>query len=467
MDERELSATKEENADGNKKKKSKRIWTAVLTVVCFLALLTGAFFGGYFTYSSKIDDEIKSLLWVKETVQKEYKYGISDEEFYDAVFDGVNGMLDPYSQYLSAEDYAQTLVESTGRWSGVGLQFSTVDKNGDERLTVVRVSGNSPAYRAGVEEGSEIVAYGKNGEELSRVSTYDAFRLFLQEREENEPFVLRMKEGVSGEEKNYILQKEAFVESYVSYRSATTAYTYTGKDGNDRTADERTLPALGADTAYISLSQFNGGAAKQFDDAMSVFKAENKKHLVLDLRFNGGGYMNILCSIAKYFCKGGQGANPVVTRAVYKNGKVVEFRADGNVFYDYFTSESKIAVLADSGTASASECLIGCMVDYGAVGFENIYLSERVAQKTENGVLKTYTQYKTYGKGIMQSYFSRDLFSVSETLKLTTAEVQWPVSGKCIHGIGVTQADGAKTVVENFLADGEIQAAISDFLQNG
>ena len=105
------------------------------------------------------------------------------------------------------------------------------------------------------------------------------------------------------------------------------------------------------------------------------------------------------------------------------------------------------------------------MVDYGALKYEHIYLSERVAQKTENGQTTTYVECKTYGKGIMQRYISHDWASVSETLKLTTAKVVWPVTEKCIHGVGVTTADGAKQIAENFVRDGEIYEAIADFLQ--
>lgn len=456
--------TKENGERG--KEKAKKVWTIVGVAVGAIALLTGSFFGGYFAYASKIDGGVKSLLWAKETIQREYKYDVSDEEFYEAALNGLNDMLDPYSEYLSRNAYAQTLDEATGKWSGVGLQFSTVKETGESQILVVRVSGNSPAYRAGVKVGSTIVAYGLTEDDLTEANgDYDAFNVFLHAQKTGEPFVLRMRDGATGDETNYTLQKESFVESYVFYRSNTISYTFTGENALEKVDDDKPLEVLGNDAAYIRLTQFNGRAAEEFDVAMSVFKAEKKKHLVLDLRFNGGGYMDILCSIAKYFCKEGTGANPTVTSAKYKNGTVTNFLAKANLYYDYFTDESRICVLADDGTASASECLIGCMVDYGAIEYGDIYLSERVEKVVENGATKYVRRAKTYGKGIMQSYFSRNVLKTSETLKLTTAEVLWPISGKCIHGVGVTSADGAKTIAENHVADGEIKAAISDFLQ--
>lgn len=455
-----------ENEEGKRGKKAKKVWQIVAVAVASVALLTGSFFGGYFAYASKIDDGVKSLLWVKETIRREYKYDVSDEEFYKAALNGVNDILDPYSEYLSKDDYEQTLDEATGKWSGVGLQFSTVKDTGESQILVVRIAGNSPAYRAGVKEGAIVTAYGTAEDDLTEANgDYTAFNSFLQAKKTGEAFVLRMRDGATGAETNYALQKESFVESYVFYRSNTTSYTFAGENALEKTEDDKALEELGNDTAYIRLTQFNGRAAEEFDIAMSVFKAEKKKNLVLDLRFNGGGYMDILCSIAKYFCKTGTGANPTVTSAKYKNGAVTNFLAKGNSYYDYFTDESRICVLADDGTASASECLIGCMVDYGAIGYGDIYLSERVEKSVENGVTKYVRRAKTYGKGIMQSYFSRDVLKTSETLKLTTAEVVWPASGKCIHGVGITSADGAKTIAENHVEDGEIKAAISDFLQ--
>ena len=65
--------------------------------------------------------------------------------------------------------------------------------------------------------------------------------------------------------------------------------------------------------------------------------------------------MEILCSIASYFCKGTNEKRPVVAKAVYKNGDVREFKAAANRYEDYFGADSKAYVLADSGSASASE----------------------------------------------------------------------------------------------------------------
>jgi carboxyl-terminal processing protease len=199
------------------------------------------------------------------------------------------------------------------------------------------------------------------------------------------------------------------------------------------------------DTAYIRLIQFGEDTEKRFDTAMERFKADGKKNLVLDLRDNGGGYLKAMQEIAGYFCKNTTEKKPVVVVAKNKAREEI-FKASRNVYGQYFGTDSRIYILADDGSASASECLIGSMVDYGAVSFGDICLMER------NGVAKT------YGKGIMQTTYY--LGAKLDAVKLTTAEICWPVSGKSIHARGVLPEDGAKVAPTNGYGDGEIEQAL-------
>ncbi|MGN1052574.1 MAG: S41 family peptidase, partial [Candidatus Scatosoma sp.] len=244
--------------------------------------------------------------------------------------------------------------------------------------------------------------------------------------------------------------KAEFIENYVFYRSDVSSYVYLGEDAEETVKGEP-LASLPADAAYIRLTQFNGNAAKEFDAAMARFKADGKKRLVLDLRENGGGDLDVLRSIASYFCKNSDKSRPAVAKAVDREGKEYSFKATDNLYDEYFGADSKAYVLADANTASASECLIGCMLDYGCIDYNNICLSYR------NG------EAKTYGKGIMQTTRTRYLWT-SEAIKLTTARICWPLSGTCIHGTGVTEADGTHTTAENYAPDGEITAALAALL---
>ena len=146
-----------------------------------------------------------------------------------------------------------------------------------------------------------------------------------------------------------------------------------------------------------------------------------------------------------YFCKDSTSKSPVSLVADYGEKKE-KYKATGNYYHSYFSEDSRIAVMADWNTASASEALLGCMLDYGAITYNNVCLSER------GGLAKT------YGKGIMQTTY---LLGISAgAIKLTTAEICWPVSGTSIHDRGVLPEDGAITIAENYGTDREIEEAV-------
>ena len=405
------------------------------------------FFSGMLTTWLCLDDGIRTLMKIKKTIDKEYYQEISDDEFYRVLFAAINDdLLDPYSQYMTAEEYRAAEQSLAGRRSGIGVVFSIVGETGKAQIMVYRVVENSPAEEVGLQFGDQIVGFGKSETEILESVDFDKdFKPFLDGMADSEPFYLKVQRG--GAESLVQISKEYYVESYVSYRTNKTSYHFTGENALTYTEKNRALTCLDDDTAYIKLSQFTGNAAAGFDRVMAQFKEDGMKNLVLDLRENGGGYLNYVQYISKYFCKNSTEKNPLMTVADYGE-KQEGYRAAGNVYYDYFAEDSRIVVLADNGTASASEYLIGCMVDYGVIDYGDICLSER------GGVAKT------YGKGIMQTTFYLDA-QKKDFLKLTTAELRWPVSGTCIHARGVLPQDGALAVAENGDREKELENAIA------
>ena len=87
--------------DKQEKKQAKPLKKRIGFAAVCVALAAALFFGGFFTYSLTLDKEIRSLIWAKNKIQKEYNYEVTDGEFYEAVFDAVDGLLDPYSEYLT------------------------------------------------------------------------------------------------------------------------------------------------------------------------------------------------------------------------------------------------------------------------------------------------------------------------------------------------------------------------------
>ena len=166
-------------------------------------------------------------------------------------------------------------------------------------------------------------------------------------------------------------------------------------------------------------------SAGQFNYAMKHFAQTNKKNLILDLRNNGGGFLSILTSIVSHFISDNNTSTPIISYAENK---------EGNKMAEYFSQPTKkskynfenIIVLVNSGSASASEALVGAMLDYDR---ENVL---KVVVEGNNGV------YSSYGKGIMQDTIVAK--NNRQALKLTTAKIFWPLSGISIHKIGINKS---------------------------
>ena len=390
-----------------------------------------------------LDGEMRALLRLKNRIQTSYYTEITDEQFYNVIFSAINeDLLDGYSQYMTADEYAQSKTDAKGSHSGLGLVFSTLTAQGQPQMRVVRVCGNSPAENKGIQAGDYLIGYGKTEQTIVKSNNFTEFSLFVSSYDEGESLYIELQNaGVVN------IAKAAYVENYVFYRNNQKGYGFAGEKADVLVEKGTGISTLPNDTAYIRLTQFNGNAAEEFAKAMDCFKTEQKKNLILDLRGNGGGYMDIMREIAGYFCKNSDERRPIVAIADYGDRKEI-FRAKDNVYGDYFTSDSRICVLADNASASASECLLGCMIDYGAISYGDICLSER------DGIAKT------YGKGIMQTTYPLSIIE-GDAVKLTTAKICWPKSEKCIHGVGILPKDGTKTVQENYQGDEELIAAIT------
>lgn len=428
-------------APDKKGKTAKKVWKIVGCIFLAVAI----FASGALTFWLSLDKGMRKLIWIKDKIDEEYYQDISDDEFYSTIYDAINNdLLDPYSYYMTADEYKESEQTLAGKKGGIGTMLLTKDTEDNDQILITRVSGNSPAERAGLTEGDKIIGFGLSEDAMTESQNFQAFSDFLGALDVNESFYVKVLSG--GAEKTLSLAKEIYVENYVFYRTNNSSYAFSG-DKNEWTARSDQLAALPDQTAYIRLIQFGGSVSKGFARAMKQFRQDGKTDLILDLRGNTGGYLDLMQEIAAYFGKNAKGDSPVAVLADYGD-KMVAYDARGNVYDEYFKPESRICVLADIDTASASECLIGFMLDYGALSYENICLSKR------GGVAKT------YGKGIMQTTYYLDWFE-KDALKLTTAEIRWPVSKTSIHGRGILPEDGAKTVQEAYGQDLEINAAIA------
>lgn len=442
----EEEAAGEETLKENKKRKvrSRAFYTA-FAVCGALIVAIAAFAGGWFIHYLTLDEKERELLWALDTLQDNYYRPVDEDELYDSVYNGLK--LDSYTRFFPPVDYSDYQADNAGHNVGVGVSISDERKDG---VTIPRffiVYENSPACNAGLRKGMYLLGFGKSESELQSGVGAD-FNKFMSETEGE--FVVRcgyLRDG--SDAKLFTLTQKSYQAGFVHYRDSESSFRFLGEKKLALTETNEPIASLDEKTAYIRLDEFNGNAAKEFEECLEKMKERGRSNLILDLRTNGGGAMTVLCKIAAHLLRNASGRSPVVARAVYRDGSAEEFSASGNDFSKYFNADSKFRILADENTASASECLIGAMIDYGTLGFGDIIL-----RQNEKGVAKT------YGKGIMQTTYTYPLTGAA--MKMTTAEIFWP-NGKSIHGVGVLPSDGAVAVEADLIwgePDPMLQAAI-------
>lgn len=400
--------------------KKKKILISVFAVV----LAVVSFFSGYLARYYFLDDDERAILDLVEKYKKYYYYDDGD-----IVKDISYAILDEYSTYYTAEEYKEILSGAKGNYKGIGLGFT------NNTLYVATVLGNSPCEKAGVKVGG-VLSYINIGSGDLPVNTLEEFSSVLNSAPDDKDFTIKI--NYSGVIKQFVVAKENYKRSYVHYYDASGYYGFNDDSGN------MTLKKLGDESliadnsvGYIVYESFNGtenninGSAMQIENVLNKFKTDGRKNVIIDLRDNGGGYMSILSKISAHFIDVGDNEKALISLAVDKYGNKEEFYSSKCDYSSY--GFENIIILANENSASASEAFIGAVLDYDKRGIVKVLVSS----STLNGE----KVYKTYGKGIMQStYVNFD----GSAVKLTTAEIFWPVSNTTIHKKGVIGLDSGK-----------------------
>ena len=409
-----------------KKTKHKPIFYIVAIVLGVLLFLSGMFIGGSYSCKSSKANEIIRLIDKYSAYTDE---NVSGDDIARAV---VKSVLkdDKYAKYYSKEEFETLQSEEKGEYDGVGLSF-LVDSTTGETLgdTICGVYDNSPAFNAGIKKGDKVVYVCKTGEEKQPISNNNDLTTFLKNVETGIQISLYINRDGEFTEKEFTLVKGKYTLAYVKYYDSEMSARFYSEGGEKTklTTDTNGKSKLASNTALISLSLFEGDAAREFCEALELMKKNNKSKLILDLRDNGGGFMTVLSDISSYLIGGVKGKSKIAV-AKEKGGKEEWFYSSGNNFYKNIT---EIVVLANENTASASECLIGALLYYGK--------EENGAKFSTDNLVLTYNKsrenYSTYGKGIMQTTYK---LQSGGAFKMTTAYIYQPDGETCIHDVGIT-----------------------------
>jgi carboxyl-terminal processing protease len=308
-------------------------------------------------------------------IQKEY---VDDTKTKDLIYGALKGMLaslDPYSQFMDPDTYNELKVDTEGKFGGLGIEITIKDG----LLTIITPIEDTPAWKAGLKANDHIV---KIDDLLTReITLTDA--------------VKKMR-GKPGEAVNLTILRDS-EKKLLDFKITRDII---------KIRDIKHVRILEDAIGYIRLTEFRENTFSEFNNALSTLSKQGMKALVIDLRNNPGGLLDVAVKVTGKFLA----PNKMI---VYTKGR----QNDQNL---EFSSEAKnaildlpLVILINEGSASGSEIVAGALQDY-----------KRAI------VIGT----KSFGKGSVQTVIP---LNDGSALRLTTSHYFTP-SGKIIHGQGVT-----------------------------
>lgn len=304
----------------------------------------------------------------------------------------IRGMIaalgDPYSSYLTSDEYRQSLQGISGQFEGIGAEIATQAGDGtqgctplgpDCHLLVTAALAGSPAERAGLKSGDLVLE--TDGTTLDGL-TVDGAR-------------------------DRIRGPKGTIVTLTIRRGTAEPFTVSITRDVVQEREVTTKVLAGGTVGYIRLAGFSDAAAIALTDALAAQVRAGRTRLILDLRGNPGGYVTAARTIASQFI----GSGVIFWEQDAQGNQVATEAVPGGVATD---PKLKIVCLIDGGTASASEIVAGALQDTGRA---------------------TLVGQQSFGKGTVQQW--QELTGEGGAFKLTIA--RWLTPDKhWIHKVGLT-----------------------------
>jgi len=357
--------------------RSKNREIALLVLLCLLFAGVLFFSGKSWEVTARTSDVYENLEVFTEVlreIQENYVDLKEPEELIQGAIKGMVENLDPHSSYMTKKEYEDLMVSTKGRFDGVGIEITIRDN----MLTVVSPIEGTPAFKAGIEAGDQIVKI--DGELSMDMTLNDAVDRIRGERGTKVNLTIR-REGVGELLEFFITRDEIPIATVRHY-------------------------LLTPDIAYVRISGFQGETDRDLAEALEeVEEGGNLQGLILDLRTNPGGLLTQSITVSDLFLDSGV----IVSTKGRDDAQNMDMLAEKNDTPRNYP----MIVLVNGGSASAAEIVAGALQD-----------NKRAL------VLGT----QTFGKGSVQTILP---LSDGSGLRLTTAEYYTP-SGRSIQASGIT-----------------------------
>lgn len=331
-------------------------------------ILAIGFYAGSLTVSKVGYNKISDVIHV---INRDYVDTVDIEKLNDMAVNGILQALDPHSYYINAEEFAEANDALQGEFDGIGVQFRIQN----DTITVVSTISGGPSEKTGIIAGDRIV----------KIDNQLVAGVKIKEKE-----VISKLKGQRGTKVNVEVFRRGFknlinftiIRDVIPTYSIDVAYMIT------------------PETAYLRVSKFSATTHLEMLAELKKLKLLGMKKLIIDLRGNGGGYLEAAVDMSNELLP--KGNTIVYTKG--KNRKTEYFITSGNGNFQ----NGDLVILIDELSASASEIVAGAIQD------------------NDRGII---IGRRSFGKGLVQSQLK---FKDGSAIRLTVARYYTP-SGRCIQ----------------------------------
>lgn len=400
-----------------------------IPLVAAVSVVVGMFIGRYFGQGSNQihrgsggNDKLNAIL---NYIEQKYVDTISQEDLIEKTLPALFENLDPHSSYISADEFQEVDDPLQGEFEGIGVQFN-IQK---DTVVVIQVIAGGPSERVNLKAGDRIVTVNDSVIAGKGIRSNDVVKLLKG------PKGTKVRVGIARKDASKLIDFE-IKRDKIPFYSIDIAY----------------CPAPGI--GYMKISRFAATTFDEFNKHLASLRQQGIKDLIIDLRGNGGGFLNAASLIANEFLQKGQ-------TIVYTEGRREPrqyYRATGGGS----CADLGVTVLIDEGTASASEILSGAIQDndrgtvVGRRSFGKGLVMEQQELPDGSAVRLTVSRYytptgrciqKPYGKDHKDYYeeiekryehgefYQMDSIHFPDSLKYTTPK------GKVVYGGGGIMPD--------------------------
>lgn len=299
-----------------------------LSLATIFGILIGTFFSGNSTglsinSSSKNEAKIKRLM---DYIDRDYVDDVNTDNLLDDAITQMLGKLDPHSVYIPKENLQAVQENMQGKFVGIGVQFRMIN----DSITVIQPMKGGPSIKAGIKAGDRIIAADKDTLSGKNLSSNDI------------PKYLKGKPNT-----NVLLQ--------VYRKTNDSLFNVDIKRGDINIKSVDLSYMMNDHIGYIKLDRFARNTYREFKAALTTLKDQGMEDLVLDLRGNGGGFIDIATRIVDEFLED----DKLIVFTKNNKGKIDKSFASSRGDFE----KGGLYVLIDENSASASEIVAGALQD--------------------------------------------------------------------------------------------------------